>query len=58
MMSRAAGRQMKHPVSCRLVLPLTRLEQVADDRHGSGTTNAGARLDGPRQTEHLVTTCP
>ena len=49
-------RQMEHPVSRRLVLPLTRLEQVADDRHGSGTTNASGRLVRPRKAEHFEAT--
>ncbi len=42
--------KMKDPVSRRLVLPLTRLEQVAHDRYRSGTTHALRGLRGLRET--------
>ena len=47
---------MEDPVGRRLILPLTRLEQVAHDRYRSGTTHALCGLRALRETEHLVTT--
>ena len=44
---------MEDPVSRRLVLPLTRLEQVAHDRCCTGATHALRRVHRPRETEHL-----
>ena len=49
-------RKMEDPVSRRLVLPLTRLEQVAHDGYRSGTTHALRRLQRLRETEHLMAT--
>ena len=45
---------MEDPLSRGLVLPLTRFEQVAHDRYGSGTTHALRGLHGLRETEHLM----
>jgi hypothetical protein len=47
---------MEDPVSRRLVLPLTRFEQVAHHGYRSGTTHAFGRLRAPRETEHLMAT--
>ena len=47
---------MKDPVSRRLVLPLTRLEQVAHHRDRAGTTHALRGLRALRETEHLMAT--
>ena len=47
---------MEDPVNRGLVLPLTRLEQVAHDRYCSGTTHALGGLRAPRETEHLMAT--
>ena len=48
--------QMKDPVSRRLVLPLTRLEQVAHHRDGAGTTHALRGLRALRETADLMAT--
>ena len=47
---------MKDPVSCRFVLPLTRLEQVAHNGYGSGITQTLRRLHGLCETGHLMAT--
>src|SRR6185503_18993307 len=47
---------MKDPVSPRLVLPLTGLEQVAHHGYRAGTTQALRGLRAPRETEHLMAT--
>jgi tRNA(Ile)-lysidine synthase TilS/MesJ len=47
---------MEDPVSRRLVLPLTPLEQVAHYGYRSGATHAVRPLQGPRETEHLMAT--
>ena len=47
---------MEDPVSRRLVLPLTRLEQVAHHRYRAGTTHALRRLRALREAEHLMAT--
>src|SRR5215208_3127884 len=55
--TRQLGREMEDPVSCRLVLPLTRFEQVAHDGYRSCATDALGPLDGARETENLMATC-
>jgi hypothetical protein len=47
---------MKDPVSRGLVLPRTRLEQVAHDGYRSGPTHALSRLHGVRETEYWMAT--
>ena len=47
---------MEDPVSRRLVLPLTRLEQIAHDGDRAGTTHALRGLRALRETEHLMAT--
>jgi len=42
---------MEDPVSRRLVLPLTRFEQVADHGYRPGTTHALRSVRARRQTE-------
>jgi hypothetical protein len=48
--------KVKDPVSGGLVLPRTRLEQVAHDGDPSGAAHALGRLQGIRETEHLMAT--
>ena len=55
--TRQLGREMEDPVSRRLVLPLTRFEQVAHDRYRSRATHAPRPLDGVRETEYLMAAC-
>src|SRR6185295_16529887 len=50
------GWKMKDPVSRRLVLPLTRLEQVAHNGYGSGITQTLRRLHGLCEAGHLMAT--
>jgi hypothetical protein len=47
---------MEDPISRRLVLPLTWLEQIAHDGYGSGAPQALCRLHRLGETEHLVAT--
>ena len=47
---------MEDPVSRRLVLLRTWLEQIAHDGYRSGATHTLARLHGLRETEHLPAT--
>jgi len=47
---------MEDPVSRRLVLPLTRLEEVANHGDGSGTTHPLRGLRAVRETEYLMAT--
>jgi hypothetical protein len=55
--TRRLGREMEDPVSRRLVLPLTRFEQVAHDGYRSRATDALGPLDRARKTEYLMATC-
>ena len=54
---RGSWAEMEDPVSCRLVLPLTRFEQVAHDGYRSCATDALGPLNRARETEDLMATC-
>jgi hypothetical protein len=45
---------MKDPVSGRFVLPLTRLEQVAQYGHTAGSADAFSRIGRLNQSEDLM----
>jgi len=45
---------MEDPVRRCLVLPPTRLEQIAHDGYSSGTTDAFSHLDRRSETQHLM----
>ena len=45
---------MEYPISRRLVLPLTRFKQIADDRQPTGTAHVLGRLHRFGETEHVV----
>jgi hypothetical protein len=47
---------MEDPVSRRLILPPTRLEEVAHHGYCAGTPHALRRLRAVRQTEYLMAT--